>query len=72
MKDESANAATANSVGGQPASICYQEWDDHKVTDVKFEINNLIWMHGPSSLTLEEADERACTILNLLRQTPKR
>jgi len=72
MKDGPANPENAESVGGQPASICYQEWDDRKVTDVKFEINNLIWMHCDSSLTIEEAEERACAILNLLRREPKR
>lgn len=51
--------------------FCYQEWDDDKVTHVKNEINKLIWMHSPDSLTLKEADERACEILNLFRQMPK-
>ena len=72
MNDESANSATEASVGGQPASTRYFDWDDDKVTDVKMQVNNLIWMHSPDSLTLKEADDRACEILNLLRQEPKR
>jgi hypothetical protein len=72
MKDESANPATPETAGGQPASIRYLDWDDDKVTDVKLQVNNMIWMHSPDSLTLQEAEDRACEILNLLRQEPTR
>jgi hypothetical protein len=46
------------------------EWDDDKTIDVKKEINNLIWMYAAGSLTLAEADHRACEILNIIRKNP--
>ena len=47
------------------------EWGDEKVTLVKREINNLLWMYARGTMTLEEADEIACKVLNLLREVDK-
>ena len=39
--------------------------EDEKA-DLKLEINNLIWMHGDSETTLEKAEEKAITIMQLI------
>ncbi|HDZ25618.1 hypothetical protein LCGC14_1037050 [marine sediment metagenome] len=36
--------------------------------ELKKEINNLIWMYGPGSLTLKKAEELACTILASIQE----
>ena len=38
--------------------------------ELKKEINNLIWMRGPGRLTLEEAEDRACRILDIIEKRP--
>jgi len=38
----------------------------NEVTDLKIEINNLIWRYGDGKLTLEQADEMSHKILNLI------
>jgi hypothetical protein len=40
--------------------------------DFKPKINNLIWMYGPPSLTLQEAEERACAVINLIMEAPRK
>jgi hypothetical protein len=49
--------------------ICFMDdWDDDKIIMVKRKINHLIWMHADSELTLAEAEERACAIVNIIRE----
>jgi len=38
------------------------------ITSLKLEINNLIWMYSPKDLQLEDAEQRAVHILNLITQ----
>lgn len=40
---------------------------DEGISYLKREINNLIWMEAPDSITLKEADERAMKILDLIK-----
>ena len=35
------------------------------ISHIKCEINNLIWMYGDDSMTLREADRRACIMLEI-------
>ncbi len=35
-------------------------------SDLKIEVNNLVWMHGPAAMTLGEAEKLACQIFELL------
>lgn len=41
---------------------------DDQITELKKEINNLIWMHGPGSLTLKKAEELAVDIFASIRE----
>ena len=41
---------------------------DEAICALKKEINNLIWMYGPGSLTLKKAEELACDILASIRE----
>jgi len=52
-----------------PAKRCENELE-HDPTELKSEINNLIWMHAHPKLTLDEADLRAMDILEIIRKAP--
>gem|GEM_PF-6026643 len=45
-----------------------EDLDEEQIIELKKEINNLIWMHGPGSLTLKKAEELACAILASIRE----
>ncbi len=36
------------------------------IEKIKLQINNLIWMHSPKNTTLEEAEDKAIKILDLI------
>lgn len=36
------------------------------INDIKMACNNLVWMYGPDSLTLKEADVIACNIQTMV------
>ena len=40
--------------------------DDDEVTALKKEINNMVWLHCDARITLQEAEERATTILSII------
>ena len=42
--------------------------DENDITELKKEINNLIWMHAPDHLTLGKAETIACNILEMVRE----
>ena len=42
--------------------------DEEQIIELKKEINNLVWMHGPDSLTLKKAEALACNILASIRE----
>ncbi len=42
------------------------------IENIKLEINNLIWMHGPASMTLIEAEEMACKIYELFLEAQEK
>jgi hypothetical protein len=44
--------------------------EDEEHIQLKLQINNLIWMHAPGDITLSEAEERACSIINLIQKLP--
>lgn len=46
------------------------DMNDSNIEILKKEINNLIWCNASDELTLAEAEERACTILNVIRKAP--
>lgn len=48
----------------------YEDLEETLVTDLKYKINGLIWEYGSPSLTLSEAEMRACKILNIIRKKP--
>lgn len=39
--------------------------------DLKKDVNNLVWMYGPGSMTLDEAEARALHIVELILSSPK-
>lgn len=39
---------------------------DDELSRLKMEINNLLWMHGPESLTLKQAEVLSCSILHIV------
>jgi len=43
-----------------------RETEEDRIGDLKLEINNLIWMHGPDSLTLKDAEQIALTIYEMI------
>lgn len=45
--------------------------DENRIGDLKLEINNLIWMHGPDHLTLKEAEEIALNIYSMIANGKK-
>ena len=40
---------------------------EEDITEVKKEINNLIWMHGHPAITLAQAEKIACDFLQKLQ-----
>jgi hypothetical protein len=40
--------------------------DEREIESLKPEINNLIWMYAPDSLTLRQAEEMALAILDII------
>ncbi len=45
-----------------------EDLDEEQIIELKKEINNLIWMHGPGRLTLKKAEALACAILASIRK----
>lgn len=39
--------------------------DIEKLTKVKKEINNLLWMYGDGTITIDEAELRACDMMQI-------
>lgn len=39
------------------------------LSDIKLELNNLIWMYGPPKMTLGEADKLACKLISEMVDT---
>ena len=44
--------------------------EDSTLEELKLAINNLIWMHGDKDLKLEEADDKAIKIMQLILDKP--
>ena len=41
------------------------ELEVEKLTKVKKEINNLLWMYGDGDMTIDMAERRACNMLRI-------
>jgi len=59
MEKEQATQPTGDFIKG-----CFM--DDDKITELKMEINNLIWTHSPHHTTLKQADLIACNALEMV------
>lgn len=40
--------------------------DEEKIVELKRQINEFIWQHGPPDMTLERAEKAACDLLEAM------